>query len=1019
MRVLSFSSRPALFTFLFLAATLQPALAATYSIGGTVSGLAKGDSVTVDDNGKNPLKITKNGAYTYVGGLAGGTAYSLIVKTQPTGQTCAVSHGKGSIAKANVTDIDVACTSKTYAVGGTLTGLAKGDSVTIEDNGKNSTKLTKNGSFDFTTALAYESSYKVTVLTQPAGETCVVTKGTGTVAAAPVTTVDVACTPKKYTIGGTLSGLSSGASVTVEDNGVNPLKLTANGKFTFTQPLAYQSAYKVTVSAQPAGESCTASANSGTVPAANVSGVVIACKATPPPTFSIGGAVSWPSSGVSGSVTLSTNSETVEVTYPATAFTFPTKLATGTKYSVSVTAQPAGGTCAVTGGGSGTIASSNVTDVAVTCTATTSTTYSIGGAVSWPSSGVSGSVTLSTNSETVEVTYPATAFTFPTQLATGTKYSISVTAQPTGGSCSVTGDASGTIGASNITDVAVTCTTSSSGGGGGSYWIPYVLNELAPSLTPAGTNGLILVPSNNLASSPTPTTITSDEVNVLGLGAQYTNSTGTVSYLPQVLMYADTNASGVTQIYGLDLSDTTSTPTPNAIGTPLPSGDEVCPYNATGAFQTDVTQANSLFVVIEIGTELTCLAGTGPFEVVHYTDSASTAAASVSINTTLIGPLYQNNKLTGLLLFDSTSGNLLDYATNAFTSPTTVLTGLSNAQQVAADITVSDSEVSTSGYLFSVTNATSGSNYVYHIDASSLAATQIIQATVGNSVSDGTNLYFADTSSSTNTVLYQVPLDGDAATELYSGPATARVNTNTFTLQYVLMGSNNSVLVFYTYPEDSDTSAANTSATNIYTVPLGTLSSTPTTIGGPYTRGALVPAFLASPSGSGPADNEVFATVRTMGEPNCICSYTPVSYTAEVIPLNGGKVTTTANSVYLPIPLLSSTVGLNFDVWQVTGITDIYGGLGGGTANLVNTSTLADTPIKTTGNVNYVFPAGYNGLELLGYLTNNVAVGSFDNGGALVVNPATTLEGIPVALDLTDNFLWVGSNYANTYVIAY
>ena len=81
------------------------------------------------------------------------------------------------------------------------------------------------------------------------------------------------------------------------------------------------------------------------------------------------------------------------------------------------------------------------------------------------------------------------------------------------------------------------------------------------------------------------------------------------------------------------------------------------------------------------------------------------------------------------------------------------------------------------------------------------------------------------------------------------------------------------------------------------------------------------------------------------------------------IPLNGGTAPAPiANSVYLPLAIISSH--LTDSVWQVTGITDTNGGYGGGTANVVNVSTLTDTPFTTTGGGDYVFSAGFTGAAL-------------------------------------------------------
>ena len=78
------------------------------------------------------------------------------------------------------------------------------------------------------------------------------------------------------------------------------------------------------------------------------------------------------------------------------SFTFATQLPGGAAYAVTVQANPSGQTCTVASG-SGAIASANVTNVAVTCTANGGgATYSVGGSVS----GLSGTVVLQDNGGT-------------------------------------------------------------------------------------------------------------------------------------------------------------------------------------------------------------------------------------------------------------------------------------------------------------------------------------------------------------------------------------------------------------------------------------------------------------------------------------------------------------------------------------------------------------------------------------------------------------------------------------------
>ena len=50
----------------------------------------------------------------------------------------------------------------------------------LQDNGGDNLTITSNGSFTFLTKLAPGSTYSVTVLTQPSGETCSVAGGSGT-----------------------------------------------------------------------------------------------------------------------------------------------------------------------------------------------------------------------------------------------------------------------------------------------------------------------------------------------------------------------------------------------------------------------------------------------------------------------------------------------------------------------------------------------------------------------------------------------------------------------------------------------------------------------------------------------------------------------------------------------------------------------------------------------------------------------------------------------------------------------
>ena len=249
----------------------------TYSVGGSVSGLS--GSVVLRDNGGDDLSVSANGSFAFATKLVDGAAYAVTVKTNPSGQTCSVSNGSGTVAGADVTGVAVACASTpTYSVGGSVSGLS--GSVVLRDNGGDDLSVSANGSFAFATKLVDGAAYAVTVKTNPSGQTCSVSNGSGTVAGADVTGVAVACasTPT-YSVGGSVSGLSG--SVVLRDNGGDDLSVSANGSFAFATKLVDGAAYAVTVKTNPSGQTCSVSNGSGTVAGANVTGVAVACASTP------------------------------------------------------------------------------------------------------------------------------------------------------------------------------------------------------------------------------------------------------------------------------------------------------------------------------------------------------------------------------------------------------------------------------------------------------------------------------------------------------------------------------------------------------------------------------------------------------------------------------------------------------------------------------------------------------------------------------------------------------------------
>jgi hypothetical protein len=226
----------------------------SYTVGGSVSGLAAGNSVILQNNGVDDEVVSVNGNFTFATELQAGSTYSVTVRTQPTtpSQTCTVTNGSGTMPTANVTSVRVSCVVRTFTVGGTVSGLS-GSGLVLQNNFGNDLPIGANGGFTFTAALFDGSGYSVRVKTQPTnpGQSCTVTNGNGTISGANVTNVSVNCATQTFTVGGNVTELA-GSGLVLQNNAGDDLAIGSNGSFTFDTALADGSGYSVSVKTQPA-----------------------------------------------------------------------------------------------------------------------------------------------------------------------------------------------------------------------------------------------------------------------------------------------------------------------------------------------------------------------------------------------------------------------------------------------------------------------------------------------------------------------------------------------------------------------------------------------------------------------------------------------------------------------------------------------------------------------------------------------------------------------------------------------
>lgn len=165
-----------------------------------------------------------------------------------------------------------------------------------------------------------------------------------------------------YTVGGTVSGLDTNQSVTLGNSGGDTVALAHDGSFSFPTSLGSGSAYDVTVQSHTSGISCSVSNGSGTVGSANVVNIVVSCAPLIP--YTVGGTVSGLSANES--VTLLDNGGDAVAVSGDGAFTFPTALLPGSAFQVTVKSHTPAIACPVSNG-SGTVGSSNVVTVVVSC----------------------------------------------------------------------------------------------------------------------------------------------------------------------------------------------------------------------------------------------------------------------------------------------------------------------------------------------------------------------------------------------------------------------------------------------------------------------------------------------------------------------------------------------------------------------------------------------------------------------------------------------------------------------------
>jgi hypothetical protein len=225
-----------------------------YTVGGNLIGLASGDSLTLQDNGGDNLVLYNNGAFKFAKPILTGSPYLVTVTnpTSPVVQTCVVTSGSGTMGTAPVNTVGVSCTTSTYTLSVTLTGLDANDSFSTYSNGGTITFAVGSGGGTLTfpnplpSGSYYYGSYGVA--TGPDYQYCSIPGITITNANA---SVKGSCGAVTYSVGGTVTGLAQGNTFTLVNEG-NQYIVNGNGAFTFSTRWTSGSPYDVIVITDPA-----------------------------------------------------------------------------------------------------------------------------------------------------------------------------------------------------------------------------------------------------------------------------------------------------------------------------------------------------------------------------------------------------------------------------------------------------------------------------------------------------------------------------------------------------------------------------------------------------------------------------------------------------------------------------------------------------------------------------------------------------------------------------------------------
>ena len=429
----------------------------SFTIGGPITGL-EGTGLQLRLNSGQPLNVLPRAtSFTFSALLPSGSSYVVDVIRDPStpAQDCVavLATRTGTVPGANVTNVAVTCTTRSFRIGGSISGL-RGDGLVLRKHDGETRAIASNGSYFFDNLHLSGSLYEVTVDTPPSGpsQTCTIANSRSTVGNGDVRNVNVTCATDTFSVGGSVTGLL-GSGLVLQNNGRNNLNVAGDGAFTFTEELASDSDYNVQVAQHPSNPTQTCSVvgdtGRGRITTADVTSVQISCSTA---NFTVGGTIT----NLVGTGLVLQNNGADDLRIDAgSSFTFATGVPSGAPYNVTVAAQPTGPAQQCDpANNTGTVTSANVS-VQINCV---TTEFSIGGTVI----GLNGSgLQLQLNGGAAFGIAANGQFTFPTSLPNNTPYTVTIAQNPVGPTqiCAPSNFV-GIVNGANVTNVEVSCVDS-------------------------------------------------------------------------------------------------------------------------------------------------------------------------------------------------------------------------------------------------------------------------------------------------------------------------------------------------------------------------------------------------------------------------------------------------------------------------------------------------------------------------------------------------------------------------------